>query len=114
MMHFGKADSLCILTVSDPEVAESSALVARHDDLMNILDRFSKQIDYKIAWESKNILGESRSSICGFAKEWDATYVLVGARGQGKLPTSDLRVGSTASYVVENCHCSVVVVKMEQ
>ena len=55
--------------------------------------------------------GEAGDEIVGAAREWDATLVVMGTRGRGRL--ASFLLGSTADEVVRRAHCPVVTVGHE-
>ena len=52
--------------------------------------------------------GEAGDEIVAAAREWDATLVVMGTRGRGRL--ASFLLGSTADEVVRRAHCPVVTV----
>ena len=52
--------------------------------------------------------GEAGDQIVAAAREWDATLVVMGTRGRGRL--ASFLLGSTADEVVRRAHCPVVTV----
>ena len=59
--------------------------------------------------ESKILHGNAADKICEFAKNRNASVVIIGTRGLSKLQTKLL--GSVSEKVIKNCSCSVMIVR---
>jgi len=59
--------------------------------------------------ESKIIHGDIANKICEFAKDCNASMVIIGTRKLGKLQAKLL--GSVSEKVIKNCTCSVMIVR---
>lgn len=59
--------------------------------------------------ESKILHGNAASKICEFAKNNNASLVIMGTSGMSKLQTKLL--GSVSEKVTKNCSCSVMIVR---
>ncbi|MBI5377589.1 MAG: universal stress protein [Thaumarchaeota archaeon] len=59
--------------------------------------------------ESKILHGNPAKKICEFANRTNASIVVIGTRGLGKLQSKLL--GSVSEKVIKNCHCSVLTVR---
>jgi nucleotide-binding universal stress UspA family protein len=59
--------------------------------------------------ESKILHGNPAKKICEFANRTNASIVVIGTRGLGKLQSKML--GSVSEKVIKNCHCSVLTVR---
>jgi len=59
--------------------------------------------------ESKILHGNAADKICEFAKNCNASVVILGTRGLSKLQTKLL--GSVSEKVIKNCSCSVMIVR---
>jgi len=59
--------------------------------------------------ESKILHGNPAKKICEFANRTNASIVVIGTRGIGKLQSKLL--GSVSEKVIKNCHCSVLTVR---
>jgi len=59
--------------------------------------------------ESKILHGNIANKICEFAKDFNASLVIIGTRRLSKLKAKLL--GSVSEKVVKNCSCSVMIVR---
>lgn len=59
--------------------------------------------------ESTILHGNAAKKICEFANRANASIVVIGTRGLGKLQSKLL--GSVSEKVIKNCHCSVLTVR---
>ncbi|TSA16958.1 MAG: universal stress protein [Nitrosopumilales archaeon] len=59
--------------------------------------------------ESAILHGNPAKKICEFANRTNASIVVIGTRGFGKLQSKLL--GSVSEKVIKNCHCSVLMVR---
>jgi nucleotide-binding universal stress UspA family protein len=59
--------------------------------------------------ESVILHGDPAKKICEFAKKANASIVVIGTRGHGKIQSK--LFGSVSNKVIKNCNCSVLIVK---
>ena len=59
--------------------------------------------------ESIILHGDPAKKICEFAKKVNASVVVIGTKGRGKIQSKLL--GSVSDKVIKNCHCSVLMVR---
>jgi nucleotide-binding universal stress UspA family protein len=65
--------------------------------------------DAGIAAEAKTVEGDPQTELVEYAKQWGADLIVVGSEREGKLKR--VLIGSVATAVVTNAHCSVLVIR---
>jgi nucleotide-binding universal stress UspA family protein len=106
-----------ILTVIEtPEIAAAGELGASQVEAEEEkISQFHKKLidecfsGSTLLVESVILHGNPAKKICEFAKKVDASLVVIGTRGLGKLQSKLL--GSVSDKVIKNCHCSVLTVR---
>ncbi len=110
------ADVDILTVVETPEIAAAGELDASQMDAEEekISNLHKKLIDIcfsgsSLLVESVILHGDPAKKICEFAKKADASLVVIGTRGFGKLQSKLL--GSVSDKVIKNSHCSVLTVR---
>lgn len=110
------ADIDILTVIETPEIAVPGELdAAQIDAEEEKLSQFHKKLinscfsGSTLLVESVVLHGDPAKKICEFAKKVDASLVVIGTRGHGKLQSKLL--GSVSDKVIKNCHCSVLTVR---
>jgi len=113
MLSANEEDRLMLLYVDHPDIANEKSLVPiTENDALALISKYQKKRNVEVSWEKRTVDAEdARPVICSIAKEWQADYIVMGARGMGSLPPSALSLGSVAQYVSTYAHCSVLLAR---
>ena len=108
-----KKDELSLIHVVPKGSDRNKIIVPLGDSENFIIQYFEKRSGRKLNVTHKQIItGDPRKIILEKAKEWNPTYIVLGARGQGEVEQMDL--GSVAQYITEKSKSSVIVVRPNQ
>lgn len=110
------ADMTVLSVIEVPSLASDGELdlAQIENEEKRIYEHHKKLIDKHfsgsaILVESKILHGNAADKICEFAKDCNASLVVIGTRGLGKLRAKLL--GSVSEKVIKNCSCSVMIVR---
>lgn len=110
------ADVNVLTVIETPELAAAGELdSAQMDEEEKKISAYQKKlIDTNFSGsalliESMILHGDPAKKICEFAKKANASIVVIGTRGHGKIQSKLL--GSVSDKVIKNCHCSVLMVR---
>ena len=110
------ADVTVLSVIEIPSLASEGELdlAQIESEEKRISDHHKKLIDKYFSGsillvESKILHGNAADKICEFAKNRNASVVIIGTRGLSKLQTKLL--GSVSEKVIKNCSCSVMIVR---
>jgi len=110
------ADVDVLTVIETPELAAAGELdAAQMEEEENKISKYHKKlIDMHFSGstllvESVILHGNPAKKICEFAKKVDASIVVIGTMGHGKIQSKLL--GSVSDKVIKNCHCSVLLVR---
>eukprot|EP01091_Cochliopodium_minus_P015041 TRINITY_DN5252_c0_g1_i1.p1 TRINITY_DN5252_c0_g1~~TRINITY_DN5252_c0_g1_i1.p1 ORF type:complete len:190 (+),score=60.69 TRINITY_DN5252_c0_g1_i1:556-1125(+) len=110
MMDGNKRDELSLLHVVEKDSDRNKMIVPLGESEELIIQYFERKTGKKLNISHKQIItGDPRKIILEKAKDWDPTYIVMGARGQGDL--EDLELGSVAQYITQKAKASVIVVR---
>lgn len=110
------ADVTVLSVIEVPNLASEGELdlVQIESEEKRISDHHKKLIDKYFSGsdmliESKILHGNAANKICEFANDYNASLVIIGTSGIGKLQAKLL--GSVSEKVLKKCHCSVMIVR---
>ncbi|MEX2312766.1 MAG: universal stress protein, partial [Nitrosopumilaceae archaeon] len=110
------ADVNVLTVIETPELAAAGELdSAQMDEEEKKTSEYQKRlIDTNFSGsallvESIILHGDPAKKICELAKKVNASLVVIGTRGHGKIQSKLL--GSVSDKVIKNCHCSVLIVR---